>query len=87
MTRDLLAHPGIDVNTANKAGDTPLITVVDKGYTTVAEMLLAHPDINVNSRNKGGKTAFHHVIRYGGYQNANHRRMTRLLLSKDSIEI
>ena len=56
----LLNCTGINVNTVNGNGDTPLITASQSVHTTIVKSLLQHADIdNINQEGKFDYTALH----------------------------
>ncbi|KAF0700109.1 Aste57867_9340 [Aphanomyces stellatus] len=79
VLKELLSHPGIQVNLINGNGGTPLGDGVK--YPEVVRLLLAHPDIDVNRRNQINQTALWYAIRDG------HTVSIRLLLEKDGIDV
>src|SRR3990167_6855357 len=56
--KELLAAPGINVNTQSNYGTTALIIAALNGYENVVKELLAAPSINVNLQNNYGFSAF-----------------------------
>ena len=58
VVRQLLAAPGIDVNTVNDKGYTALMYAAEEGQTIVVMQLLAAPDINMYLKNADGMTAW-----------------------------
>ena len=57
IVKELLAHPGINVNHANLAGETALIGASMVGQVAIVKELLKHPVINVNHASTNGETA------------------------------
>ena len=52
----LLAHPDIDVNVKNKAGETPLSLGCESGKVSVVQLLLKDPRVDVASVDKNDCT-------------------------------
>jgi ankyrin repeat protein len=48
---------GVDVNSKNQYGRTPLYAACDYEYIDIVKLLLAHPDIDVTSKTNYGDTA------------------------------
>jgi ankyrin repeat protein len=57
IVEKLLSLPGINVNQANRSGQTPLMAANEKGNLAITERLLAMPNINVNAQSEKGSTA------------------------------
>ena len=58
--------PGIDVNTVDAAGDTPLISALEEGMMPVAERLIAAgADVGVHSKSLACSTLVHHYASRG----------------------
>ena len=73
VTRELLKHPGIDVNVRNCDGDTPLLYLVWEGHELgrshidICSILLSHPNIDVSICDYKGGTVMddlcHHLTK------------------------
>jgi len=61
----LLTTSDIDVNAANKDGETPLLWAVYEGHEAIVNQLLAAPNIDVNAANKNGWTPLWRVVYKG----------------------
>jgi len=61
----LLGVPGIEVNRANKDGETPLDIASEEGHAEVVKLLLGAPCIDVNPADKSGTTPFSWASRIG----------------------
>ena len=51
----LLAQPGVDVNSKNQAGDTPLAYCLKNGRIQMARILLNNPRVDIDTKNEEGK--------------------------------
>lgn len=60
--RLLLAHPDIDVNSADGEGCTPLHHAVERGDSACIRLLLQTGKVNTNQSNKRGATALHRAL-------------------------
>ena len=65
--RELLAIPGIDVNSTNKFGQTALMLAIDNGHNVIARLLLAMPEINVNQIDRYGGASLMRAAFKGAY--------------------
>ena len=65
VVRQLLAAPGIDVNTVNDKGYTALMVAAETGFTEAVRQLLAAPGIDVNTVNDKGYTALMYATEEG----------------------
>ena len=54
----LLSQKGVDVNSKDESGSTPLSMAAWYGRGAIVELLLDHHDIKINARNSLGQTAF-----------------------------
>jgi hypothetical protein len=77
----LLANPGIEVNTADENSQTPLWHAAYEGHDGVVRQLLAAPSINVNAADNDGWTPLWYAA-YGG-----HNGVVRQLLATPSINV
>jgi len=65
VVRQLLAAPGIDVNTVNDKGYTALMVAAEMGEAEAVRQLLAAPGIDVNTVNDKGYTALMYAAEEG----------------------
>jgi len=79
--KQLLAAPGIDVNRANKWGETPLRLAIEEGHLEMVKLLLAAPGIDVNRADEHGITPLH-IASYHG-----HSEVVKLLLAAPEIDV
>lgn len=78
MVRQLLAVPGIDVNTCDSDSATVLHIAARGGFSDIAELLLQHGvDVNIGmtSGQSSNQTALHCAVRY------RHVELARMLLA------
>jgi uncharacterized protein len=68
-----LLETGVDVNTEDEDGQTPLRCAADAGHTDVTKMLIEH-GADVNARGRRGYIALHRAVEKG------HTETARLLL-------
>ncbi|KAF5255639.1 hypothetical protein FOXYS1_13937 [Fusarium oxysporum] len=89
IVRQLLERDDIDVNLGNDEGDTPLVeaawnghgTVVTEGRNIVVGLLLERDDIELNVKTSSDETPLFAAANNG------HESVTKLLLSRDGIEL
>ncbi len=70
----LLQRPDIDLNQADKAGDTPLMSAASRLNVEAVRALLSDPRIDVNRAGYHAETALHRVLMRS---NINHEQMER----------
>ena len=76
-----LLSPGIDVNKANKHGNTAILYAADCGHIEITRALLAAPGIDVNKANNDGWTAVMRASLNG------HIEVMRALLAAPGIDL
>lgn len=64
LVQELLKVKGIDVNRANRMGNTPLMKAVMRGNEKIVKRLLGVPGIDVHRRNQRGQTAVSMAIKH-----------------------
>lgn len=81
IVTQLLSHPLIKVNLANKSGDRALhkLAALDRAF--LAKKFLDRQDLDINSQNNNGDSALHVAARAGNPS------IVRLLLSDSRIDI
>ena len=66
QVRELLKHPGIDVNKPGNWERTPVWTAVNQGQAEILKLLLARPGIDVNKKDTYNlETPLEHAHNYG----------------------
>jgi hypothetical protein len=76
----LLASGGIDADSKDKYGQTPLRFAAENGHERVVQLLLAHKGIDANSKDEGGRTPLSWAAENG------HERVVQLLLAHKGID-
>ena len=81
LVEQLLAHPSIEVNTADSEGRTALLWASYRGHDQVVKLLLDHQNVDVNKADKDGQTPLH------GASFRVRPKVVELLLSHPSIRV
>jgi Ankyrin repeats (3 copies) len=79
IMQQLLSHEGVDADSRNFYGQTPLSWAAMSGYEIAVQLLLSHRGIDVNSRDECGLTPLSWAARYG------HERVSQLLLWRRNL--
>jgi hypothetical protein len=79
LFRSLIAR-GLDMDSRDECGQTPLTRAVENGHAQLVEMLLAK-EADVNTRNHIAETPLLLAIRLG------HTKVAELLLARDDIDV
>ena len=77
----IISLEDIDVNQANKDGETPLYITCQEGHVDVVRLLLARKEIKINQSDEYGRTPFYITCQNG------HVNVARLLLARREIKI
>lgn len=77
----LLSTPGVDVNEADRNGNTPLLLACCNGHVGVVRLLLAHPKIQINKEDKVGVTPLYCASARGRTE------IVKLLLARPTIYV
>jgi len=81
MVELLLAKNGVDPNSKNSHGQTPLSWAAEKGHGGLVELLLAKDGVDLNYGNIYGQTPLSLAAGRG------HDAVVRLLLAKDGVNV
>lgn len=81
LAKELIAKPGIEINSPDKLGFTPLMYASRNGYTAIVDLLLDHKRIYINAFDHSGFTALHWACSRG------HAGVVRLLVEDPRIDI
>ena len=76
----LLSQKGVDVNSVDESGSTPLSMAAWYGREAIATSLLDHQDIQINVRNRLGQTPLMIALETG------HSRTAQVLLERYDVE-
>ena len=76
-----LYPPGVDINRADKYGDTAIMRAACKGHAEVVRVLLAAPGIDVNKADNCDRTAIRQALE------GNHTEVVRALLTAQGIDV
>jgi ankyrin repeat protein len=77
----LLKKEGIDVNSSDVEGRTPLSRAVEMGHVTLVQLLLEKQGVKFNSPDRGGRTPLSRAVENG------HEAVVQLLLKKSGIDL
>ena len=77
----LLSTPGVDVNKADRNGNTPLLLACGRGHVGVVRLLLAHPRIKINKEDNVGTTPLYRASAMGRTE------IVKLLLARPTIYV
>ncbi len=80
-TLRLLIIAGVDVNTTNTTGKTPLFLAADEGNIDCVKLLLEAEGININQADKDNETPLYRAAKNG------HTECVRLLLAAKGINV
>ncbi|KAF4337557.1 ankyrin [Fusarium beomiforme] len=78
IVKKLLATEGVDVNSKDRHGRTPLSLAAMRGHKAVIKLLLATEGVDVNSKDRHGRTPLSRAAENG------HEAVAKLLLAKTS---
>jgi len=83
-----LAHDGIEADSKDIHGRTPLSFAAEAGSKSVVKLLLAQQDIDVNSRDSDGRTPLSFANELDSdWLVEDRKEVVQLLLAQDDIEV
>ncbi len=83
----LLSVPGIELNSKDRDGETPLFKACREGQTECARLLLSTPGVDINTRNHMGESAFIVASCYADTLALFRPFSDRLRLTEDDLEM